>query len=116
MCIYRLINYNKLYTFFDEITLSLNKTAVKLENFTVMCDFNIDVNASGSEKDKLDEFCCLFDLTNLVKEVTFYTNNHRSIIIRILISRPDLFQKNFYKQNWHKRLSQVHLHLFQVAF
>ena len=65
-CIYRPPNYNNLSTFFDEITLSLNKAALKFENFIVMGDFNIDVNASGPGKDKLDEFCNLLDLTNLV--------------------------------------------------
>ena len=58
-----------------------------------MGDFNIDVNASGPGKDKLDEFCNLFDLTNLVKEVTCCTNNHRSTIDLILTNRPDSFQK-----------------------
>ena len=89
MCIYRPPNYNNLSTFFDEITLSLNKAALKFENFIVMGDFNIDVNASGPGKDKLDEFCNLFDLTNLVKEVTYCTNNHRLTIDLILANRPD---------------------------
>ena len=57
MCIYRPPNYNNLSTFFDEITLSLNKAAVKFENFIVMDDFNINVSASDPGKDKLDEFC-----------------------------------------------------------
>ena len=43
-----------------------------------MGDFNIDVNASGPGKDKLDKFCNPFDLTNLIREVTCCTNNHRS--------------------------------------
>ena len=71
-------NYNNLSTFFDEITLSLNKAALKFENFIVMGDFNIDVNASGPGKDKLDKFCNPFDLANLIREVTCCTNNHRS--------------------------------------
>ena len=35
-----------------------------------MADFNIDVNASGPGKEKLDEFCNFLDLTNLVREAT----------------------------------------------
>ena len=50
ICIYRPSNYNNLSTFFDEITLSLNKAALKFEKFIVMGDFNIDVNASGPGK------------------------------------------------------------------
>ena len=93
MCIYCPPNYNSLSTFFDEITLSLNKAALKFENFIVMGDFNIDVNASGPGKDKLDEFCNLFDLTNLVKEDTRCINNHRSTIDLTLTNKPDSFQK-----------------------
>ena len=55
---------------FEQITLSLNKAALKSENFIVMGEFNIDVNAPGSGKDKLDEFCNFFDLTYLIREVT----------------------------------------------
>ena len=68
ICIYRPPNYNNVFTFFDEITLSLNKAALRFENFIVMGDFDIDVNASGPGKVKLDEFCNLFDSTNLVRE------------------------------------------------
>ena len=93
MCIYRPPNYNNLSTFFDEITLSLNKAALKFENFIVMGDFNIDVNASGPGKDKLDEFCNHFVLTNLVREFTCCTNNQRLTINLILTNRPDSFQK-----------------------
>ena len=39
---------------------------------------------------KLDEFCNLFDLTNLV---TCFTNNHRSTIKLILTNRPESFQQ-----------------------
>ena len=51
---------------------------------------NIDVDASRPGKDKLDEFCNLFDL---VREITCCTNNHRSAIDIILTNRPDSFQK-----------------------
>ena len=87
LCIYRPPSYNNLSTCFDEITLSLDKAGLKFENFIVMGDFNIDVNASGPRKDKLDDF------TNLVREVTCCTNNHRSTIDLILTNRPDSFQK-----------------------
>ena len=94
MCIYSPPNYNNSSNFFDEITLSLNKAALKFENFIVMGDFNIDVNASGPGKNKLHEFCNLFDLTNLVREVTCCTNNHRLTIDLILTNRTDSFQKS----------------------
>ena len=48
------------------------------ENFIVIGDVYIDVNASWPGKDKLHEFCNLFYLFNLVREVPYCTNNHRS--------------------------------------
>ena len=55
---------------------------------------------------KLDEFCNLFDLTNLV---TCFTNDHRSTIKRILTNRPDSFQQTCTTKtgvsNYHKCIS-----------
>ena len=109
MCIYCPSNYNNLPIFLDKITLSLKIAALKFENFVVMGNFKINVNAYGPGKDKLDEFCNLFNLTNLVRETTCCTNHHRLTIDPILTNRSDSFQKNLYNQNWHKELSQVHL-------
>ena len=61
MCIYHPPNYDKLSTFLEEITSSLNKAALKFETFIVMGDFNMDANAPGPGKDKLDKFCNLFE-------------------------------------------------------
>ena len=84
---------NNLSNFFGEITLSLNKAALKFERFIVMGNFNNDANASRSEKHKIDEFCNLFDLTNLVRKATCCTNNPRSTIYVIVTNGPDSFQK-----------------------
>ena len=43
-----------------------------------MEDFNIDVTNKGIEFDKLDEFCDLFYLTNLVASPTCFTKTHKS--------------------------------------
>ena len=50
-------------------------------------DFNIDINSSGVEKDKLEEFRNLFDLTNLIHANTCYTKNHKSAADLILTNR-----------------------------
>ena len=115
MCIYRPPNCNNLSTFLNEITLSLNKAALKFESFIVMGELNIDVNASGPRKDKLDEFCNFFDLTNLVREGTCLSNNHRSTTDLILTSRSDSFQKTCTTEtgisDYHKCISTF----FQVV-
>ena len=41
-----------------------------------MGDFNIDGNLPSHEHDKLDEFCYLFDLSNLIKSNTCFTKTH----------------------------------------
>ena len=43
----------------------ISKTLCKYENLIVMVDLNTDVKSSNSEKDKLEIFCDLFNLTNI---------------------------------------------------
>ena len=56
-------------------------------------DFIIDINTPGIEVDKIDEFCNLFDLTNLIKTETCCTKNNKSTIDLFLTNRPLSFQK-----------------------
>ena len=56
-----------------------------------MGDFNIDVTKKGTEFDKLDEFCDLFNLTNLVTSPTCFTKTHKSTIDLILTNKGDCF-------------------------
>ena len=59
-----------------------------------MGGFNINVNIAGLNVDKLDEFCNLFDLTNLMKTETCSTKHHKSTIELFLTNRPLSFQTN----------------------
>ena len=43
----------------------ISKALCKYENLIVMGDFNIDIKSSDSDKDKPENFCDLFNLTNL---------------------------------------------------
>ena len=87
-------NLNNLDTFFKEVSDSLSKASLTYEHFVIMSDFNIDINTDGMVVNKLDEFCNLFDLTNLIKSETCYTKNHKSTIGLFLTNRPLPFQKN----------------------
>ena len=62
------------------------------ENFEVL-NFKIDVTNRGVEFDKLDEFCDLFKLTNLVNSPTCFTKMDKSTIDLILINKERCFQK-----------------------
>ena len=73
--IYRPPSHDNLELFFDELTGSLSKASESYENFIVMGAFNIDFTNKGTEFDKLDKFCDLFNLTNLVTSPTFYQNS-----------------------------------------
>ena len=66
MGIYRPPNFNNINTFLKEVSDSLSKASLTYKHFTIMGDFNIDINTAGIEADKLDEFCSLFDVTNLI--------------------------------------------------
>ena len=94
MGIYKLPNFINLNIFFKEVSVSLSKASLTYENFIVMGDFNIDIDTTGIDVDKLDEFCNLFDLTNLIKTETCCTKNHKSTIDLFLTNRPLSFQKN----------------------
>ena len=58
-----------------------------------MGDFNIDITNKGVELDKLDEFCDLFNLTNLITSPTCFTKTHKSTIDLILTNKESCFQK-----------------------
>ena len=58
-----------------------------------MGDFYIDINTAGVDVERLDEFCNLLDLTNLMKTETCCTKNHKSTIDLFLTNRPLSFQK-----------------------
>ena len=66
-----------------------------------MGDFNIDVTKKGIEFDKLDEFCDLFNLTNLATSPTCFTKTHKSIIDLILTNKENCSQKT--NRNWLMR-------------
>ena len=58
-----------------------------------MGNFNIDIKSSKSDKDKLENVCDLFNLTNLVHSETCFMKNGKSTIDLILTSKPLRFQK-----------------------
>ena len=58
-----------------------------------MGDFNIDFTNKGTEFDTLDEFCDLFNLTNLATSPRFFTKAHKSTIDLILTNKGNCFQK-----------------------
>ena len=70
-----------------------------------MGDFNIDVTKKGIEFDKLDEFCDLFNLTDLVTSPTCFTKTHKSTIDLILTNKGNCLQKT---ENTETGLSDFH--------
>ena len=58
-----------------------------------MGDFNIDMKSKSLVYDKLDEFCNLFDLTNLIKSETCFTKNHESLI-DLFLTNTTFFKKH----------------------
>ena len=58
-----------------------------------MGDFNIDINTAGMDVYKLDEFCNVFDLTNLIKTEKCCTENQKSTIDLFLTNGSLSFQK-----------------------
>ena len=64
------------------------------DDFIVMGDFSIDANLPIHEHGKLEEFCNLFDLSNLIKSNTCFTKTHSSKTDLILTNNSNSFQKS----------------------
>ena len=74
-------SYNNIIIFFEELTKSVWMALNTNDNIMVMGDFNININKyEGIGHDKLDVFCDILNLTNLLKSETCYINNHKSTI------------------------------------
>ena len=64
---------------------------LKYENLLIIGDFDIDMKSESLGYDKLDEFCDLFNLTNLIKLETCFTKNHKSPLIDLFLTNTLLF-------------------------
>ena len=91
--IYRPPDYSNLLAFFKELGKYLNMASENYDNFIVMGDFNIDIRQTSPESHKLDKFCSLFSLTNIIKSETCFTKFHSSTIDLFLTNKPNFFQK-----------------------
>ena len=78
--------------FFEKLTDSLRKKSQSYKDFIILSDFNRDVKLSGTELHKLEEFCDLFTLTNLIRAATCFTRDHKLSIDLILINKSKSFQ------------------------
>ena len=66
----------------------ISKSLCKYENLIVMSGFNIDIESSNSDKDKLENFFDLFNLTNLVHSENCFIKNSKPISDLILTNKP----------------------------
>ena len=74
-----------------------------------MGDFNKDVKSSNSDKDKLENFCNLFNFKNLVHTETCFLKNIKTLIDLILTNKPLYFKKK--KKKKKKKNSKQKKHL-----
>ena len=74
-----------------------------------MGDFNIDIKSKGLGYGKLDTFCDLFNLTNLIHSETCLMKNHKSTIDLFLTNKPKSFFKTHTTEtglsDYHKLIS-----------
>ena len=71
-----------------------------------MGDFNKDVKSSNSDKDKLENFCNLFNFKNLVHTETCFLKNIKTLIDLILTNKPLYFKKKKKKKKKKKRANK----------
>ena len=100
---------NGIKTLFGEMNEVIYKALCKYENLIVIRDFNIDIKSSNSDKDKLENFCNLFNLKNLVHLETCFMKNNKFIINLILTNKILHFQKTHVVETglskYHKMIS-----------
>ena len=103
------INTN-LDLFFTELSNTLNVINKTYENIILMGDINIDTrneNTMGSKR--FSNFMDVFNLKNLIKEETCFSNLHKSSIDVILTNKPRRFYKSgayeFGLSDCHKLIS-----------
>ena len=60
-----------------------------------MGDFNIDIRNKGREYGKFEDFCSLFNLSNLIKAETCFSKNHKSTIDLFTTNKPNCFQHTY---------------------
>ena len=102
-----------LVSFFEQLTDCLSKESEFYENFIILGDFNIDVKAAGRELDKFDEFCDLLNLTNLVRNKTCFTRDHKSTVDLILTNKPKSFQNTCITETGLSDFNKLTLTFFQ---
>ena len=86
--VYRPPSLQNLEVFFNKLTDSLSKANEKYKNFIVMGDFNIDIDLTYGDHDKLEEFCTLFNFQSLInKDICLLI-----IVIRLLLTNGILFK------------------------
>ena len=91
--IYSPPHYSNLLAFFKELGKYLNQACENYDSFIVMGDFNIDIRQTSPESHKLDEFCNLFSLTNIIKPDSCVTKFHSSTTDLFLTNKLNLLQK-----------------------
>ena len=82
--IYRPPKSQNLASFSEELTDCLSRGNESNENFIIL--------KVARELDKLQEFCDLFNLTNLIRCEICFTRDHISTINSILTHKPKSFQ------------------------
>ena len=79
--------------FFKEMIISLLKVITIYENILVMRECNIDIKRKGTGSNNLNDFCDLFQLTNIVKFDTCFTKIQTKFIDLILTNKLSSFDK-----------------------
>ena len=90
--------------------MPLSKAINKCDNGIVMGCFNMDITKKDcSIYDKLEEFCDKFNLKNLIKSKTYYTNDLKLTNDLFLTNKPLYIQGTSYTEtgvsNFHKFMS-----------
>ena len=60
-----------------------------------MGDLNIDIRTKSREYEKFEDFCSIFNLSDLIKTETCFRKNHKSTIYLFTTNKPNCFQHTY---------------------
>ena len=79
-------------TFFDELTVSLNKAFIDYDYIALLGDLNIDLEGKTDRHGFLSNLCDVFDLENLITDKTCFKKCGGSAIDVFLTNQKNCFQ------------------------
>ena len=93
--------------FENDCSMTLDKISTKYEHYILLGDLNFDMLCK-QKSSPLMNLCDVFDLQNLIKKPTCYTQHHNPSLVDVILTNSDYVSKISGTCNFSSGLSDVH--------